>query len=610
MALDSRSNILLVLAVVGTMASMSSEAAVGGKPVYAAPNRSVPFSNRVVVKLKPSPSERAMSAQQRIASLSRPLAIAEVQQLQTMAGAPMRDLHALGTGAHVMTLEGVRDAQTVGVAIAAMRKLSNVEYVEEDSIETIQALPNDPYYVTGPTGSPGLWALFPVAPVASPAPGVTGSYGANFQPAWVSSTGTGVVVAVVDSGITAHQDIVGPGGVVAAGAGSNLASSGYDFITDCRLRGTTSTGGCPATTPTGSEYVAPSPGASDTGDYIDAADCTTPGSVFNTVGCTPFPSSWHGTHVAGIIAAIGNNGIGVIGGAYGAKILPVRALGKGGGYSTDVSEAILWAAGVHPSIPNPNPAKVINLSTGALSPLGCPQHRQNAINAAVNAGAVVVVAAGNDAVDVANSISANCSNVISVAAVARDGSRASYSNFSSPASNTTNPTRVTLAAPGGEMVYPVTFDPGILSTVDVGTTVPAGSGYAYMQGTSMATPYVSAAVALMLSYNPALTPARVKQILSNPAALTPFPSFTSASGLAPWDCSLNGNCGAGMLNVQLALQNSTTTAPAATSSSGGGGGGCSLMPLGADPDVSLLLAMLAVAGYWFHRRIARGRSAA
>jgi serine protease len=409
------------------------------------------------------------------------------------------------------------------------------------------------------------------------------------------------VVAVVDTGITAHADIVGPAGVVAGGAGSNLISAGYDFITDCRLRGTTAAGGCAATTAAASTFVAPSPDASDTGDYIDATDTGTTGSVF--FGWPTSPSSWHGTHVAGIIAAIGNNSIGVIGGAYGAKILPVRALGKGGGYSTDVSEAILWAAGVHPTITNPNPAKVINLSTGSTT--SCLSHRQAAINAAVAAGAVVVVAAGNENQDVANSMSSNCSNVISVAAVARDGSRAVYSNFSSPASNTTNPTQVTLAAAGGDPSYPASFDPGILSTVDIGATTPAGSGYAYMYGTSMATPYVSAAVALMLSYNTALTPARVKQILTTPAALTPFPSFVS--GLATWDCSANKNCGAGILNVQLALQNSTTTAPAAASSSGGG---CSLMPFGADPDVSLLLAILAVAGYWLHRRIARGRSAA
>jgi serine protease len=153
------------------------------------------------------------------------------------------------------------------------------------------------------------------------------------------------------------------------------------------------------------------------------------------------------------------------------------------------------------------------------------------------------------------------------------------------------------------------FDPGILSTINAASqvvdTTPAGSTYAYYQGTSMATPHVSAAVALMLSYNPALSPARVKQILSTPAALTPFPSFVSA--WATWDCALNKNCGAGILNANLALQNSTTVAP--PSGPGGGGGGCAIMPLGTGPDVSLLLAVLAVAAYWLRRRVMRGRSA-
>ena len=212
--------------------------------------------------------------------------------------------------------------------------------------------------------------------------------------------------------------------------------------------------------------------------------------------------------------------------------------GKGGGYTSDISNGIMWAAGlsVAGATTNPSPAKVINLSLGGICstpPCTCPTTEQDAINAAVAAGAVVVVAAGNANTDVANYSPANCSNVITVAAIGRDGSRATYSNFSSPSSNHTNPINVTLAAPGGDQNRGnLSFDPSILSTVNAGTTTEdlttsGKSLYAWYQGTSMATPHVVAAAALMLSRNSALTPAQVKTILSAPSSLTAFPSFAA-----------------------------------------------------------------------------------
>ncbi len=477
---------LLVLTIVWAVSALPALAAVGGKPAFVPSNAVRPVSDRLIVKFR-AKSAQVMGVSQANNGLSQPYSFQEVQQLQAAAGVAMSDLHAIGNGAHVMALTGVQNTQAVAQAIAGISKLPNVEYVEEDRIETIQAVPNDPYYLNGLGGTPpGQWAMQPVSPVTGLSSGLTGSYGADFETAWNTTTGSGVVVAVIDTGITPHPDIVGTAGTVSPATG-NLISPGYNFITDCRVRGT-----CATSTAAASATVAPSPDATDTGDYLTAADISGNPTLF------PGPASnstWHGTHVAGIIAAIGNNGIGVIGGAYGAKILPVRALGKGGGYMSDISEAILWAAGVHPTIPNPNPAKVINLSLGSLNP--CDSTRQSAINKAVAAGAVVVVAAGNDNTDVANSSSANCQNVISVAAIGRDGSRAAYSNFSSPASNTTNPTSVTLAAQGGDVVNP-SFDSGILSTSNSGATTAVSPSYATKQGTSMAAPHVSAAVALML----------------------------------------------------------------------------------------------------------------
>lgn len=546
--------VLLALLIIGAADFLPALAAGIGKEDYASPNNIAPISDRLIVKLRPNYLPKGLSVAQISAELSRPFGAETVTQIQAAAGVNLTEIHALSSGAHVLSIPGKPRRQAIDQAIAGIARLPDVEYVEEDRIMTPQAAPNDTYYTTGPSGNPGLWGMWSVSPVASPAPGGTGSYGADFVTAWNTTTGTGVVVAVVDTGITPHVDIVGSGGTISPATG-NLVSPGYDFTTDCRRRGT-----CRATTLSASAVVAASPNATDLGDFISTADSTTVGSYF--YGLPASPSSWHGTHLAGTIAAIGNNGVGVIGGAYTAKILPVRAVGKGGGYVSDVAEGIKWAAGVHPTIANPNPAKVINLSLGGYG-AACSVTQQAAIDAAVAAGAVVVVAAGNDNKDVALAFPANCNNVISVAAIARDGSRAPYSNFSSPATNTTNPTHVTLAAQGGDqnpLDYPASFDPGILSTVNASLTAPdttpAGSSYAYCQGTSMATPHAVAAVALMGARNPALTPAQIKTILSSPASLTAFPSFVST--WLSWDCATSKNCGAGILNAKLAVRNSIT----------------------------------------------------
>lgn len=548
---NTRNAAALLLSIIWALNSLPALATGIAKTDYVPPNIASRISDRLIVKLRPNYLPKGLSVAQIGAALSRPFATETVSQIQAAAGMGVAESHALSNGAHVLVMQGRPGRQAVDRAIAGIGRLSNVEYVEEDIILTAQAAPNDTYYSAAPSGNPGLWGMWPVTPVASPAPGGTGSYGADFQTAWATTTGTGVVVAVIDTGITPHVDIVGSGGTVSPATG-NLVSPGYDFITDCRVRGT-----CAANTLTASAVVASSPDATDLGDFISTADSTAVDSFF--YGMTPSDSSWHGTHVAGTVAAIGNNNAGVIGGAYTAKILPVRVLGKGGGYSSDIAEGIKWAAGAHPTIANPNPAKVINMSLGGTG--SCSPTRQAAIDAAVAAGAVVVVAAGNDNLDVANSTPANCNNVISVAAIARDGSRATYSNYSSPATNTTNPTHVTLAAQGSDQgSYSPAFDPGILSTLNASLstpdTTPAGSGYGYYQGTSMATPNVAAAAALMLARNPALTPAQVKTILSSPASLTAFPSFQA--GYATWDCALKQNCGAGILNAKLAVQNSIT----------------------------------------------------
>ena len=537
-----------LIALIVAFSAMPAFAANGSKTPLSPPANNAFVSNRLIVKLKPLGQVTGLSSAQIASDLRLPFSADTLNKLQTAAGVTLAESHAISNGAHIVLLQGMPDRQSIDRAINNIRGLSEVDYVEEDRILTSQLVPNDTYF-NSPTAY--LWGLFTVTSVASPAPGDTGSYGADFQTAWNTTTGTGVVVAVVDTGITAHTDIVGLAGTVSPATG-NLVSPGYSFITDCRIRNT-----CAATTSNAAAVIAPSANASDLGDFISPADSTTTGSLF--YGLTARYSSWHGTHVSGTIAAIGNNATGVVGGAYSAKILPVRVLGKGGGYTSDITEGMRWAANVHPTISNPNPAKVINLSLGGAG--ACSQTEQDAINAIVAAGTVLTIAAGNSNADAATASPANCNNVISVAAIGRDGSRAVYSNFSSPASNTSNPMQVTLAAQGGDKTLAI--DPGIYSTINAGLSAPTTTyTYDYKQGTSMATPHVAAAAALMMSVNPALTPAQVKTILAE--STTSFPSFFSA-GWAAYDCATLKNCGAGILNAQLAVQNSVSPLTASSS---------------------------------------------
>ena len=160
---------------------------------------------------------------------------------------------------------------------------------------------------------------------------------------------------------------------------------------------------------------------------------------------------YHGTHVAGIIAANANNRIGVAGVAPGAAIVPVRAMGRCGGAGTDIIDSITWASGGHVNgVPdNPNPARIINVSLGGDGT--CPAYTQNAIDAAVEHGSIIVAAAGNSDQDVSGVTPAGCKNVITVGSTSSSGSRASYSNYGAG---------VSVSAPGGDVA-----SGGVLSAV-------------------------------------------------------------------------------------------------------------------------------------------------
>ena len=360
----------------------------------------------------------------------------------------------------------------------------NVEYAEPDRIMRITFTPNDPRYNE-------QWNLF------------ESTAGINAPAAWDRSTGSGVVVAVLDTGYRPHGDL-----------NANILQ-GYDFISD---------------TFTANDGNGRDTDARDPGDWQDPADCG-PHDPFD-----PVPSSWHGTHVAGIIAARANNARGVAGVAYNARVVPVRVLGKCGGATSDVADAILWAAGVpvQGTPANANPAKVINISFG--SPGGCGTTLQSAVNSARSMGVSIIAGAGNDGLDGWDFAPASCNGAVSVASVNRSGGKSSFSNYG---------TVVKLAAPGGEKPV-VSISNDILSTLNSGTTTPGSDSYVFYHGTSMATPQVSGVAALMLSLKPTLKPDDVTYLLQS--TTRHFPSACS-------------QCGAGILNARAAVDAATGSPP-------------------------------------------------
>ena len=324
--------------------------------------------------------------------------------------------------------------------------------------------------------------------------------GSRVNAAWSlanGANGQGIVIAVLDTGITTHVDV-----------NTQLAGAGYDFITDHLLSGRKQDGR--------------KAGGWDPGDWTTSEPWE---SMCTDEFDPPQPSSWHGTHVASTVGAERtNNGIGLAGIAYRARVLPVRVLGHCGGYDSDISDAIIWAAGGHVAgVPdNTHPAKVINLSLGGYGECTADDPMGQAIALANRRGATVVVAAGNDGDDVANYSPASCPGAITVAATGVTSRRAYYSNYGRG---------IDLAAPGGG-IYASDKNSGkqvsdgfIWQALNSGTTKPVAnaSAYAGYAGTSQATPHVSGTVALMQAARLArglklLTPAQVLDILKRTAA--------------------------------------------------------------------------------------------
>ncbi|MGQ5524093.1 S8 family peptidase [Chitinimonas sp. PSY-7] len=467
--LHSRLAIALGMAL-GT-AFAAQNIAVASKPIVK--------TDRIIVKYRSgviSPSVMASpSAATAMATLQAERQT-RIQAAGSQLGVSVKFLRGTGLGAQIWKLDRARSLTEVAAMASKIAKAdSNVEYAEPDRLlHHMTVAPNDSRWAE-------QWDL------------QNSAAGINVLAAWDTSTGTGVNVAVIDTGYRPHADLA-----------ANVVN-GYDMINDT---------------------VISNDGDGRDGDASDPGDATADGEC--EVGEPATNSSWHGTHVAGTIAAIANNGIGVAGIAPGAKIVPMRVLGKCGGYTSDIADAMIWASGGEVSgLPiNTHPARVLNLSLGGGGT--CDVTSQNAIDAARAHGAVVVVAAGNEMRNVSNSSPANCTGVIAVAAYGKTGSRAYYSNFGN---------LVDIAGPGGDQSTGDTD--GTLSTLNDGLTSPVADSYAYYQGTSMATPHVAAVAALMISAKPTLTPDEVESLLKSSAK----PFVASCVG-----------CGAGMLDAYAAVQ--------------------------------------------------------
>jgi serine protease len=506
---------------------------------------------RVIVKFK---ADGAL-AREAIASAGTEAARAprHAARLSARMGLALADGIVVAPQVQVIRGQGLSSAELA----ARLSRDPDVEYAEVDQRVRIAAIPNDPLYAARLSISPevGQWYLRPS--------GASALSAIDAEGAWAITPGSpSVVIAVLDTGVRYdHPDLAGK------------LLPGYDFV-------------APDDAPESNRYIGVDYSSANDGDGRDA-DASDPGDWITFAedasgafaGCGPADSSWHGTQVAGLIGAATDNGIGMAGSGRDVRVLPVRVLGKCGGFQSDIAAGMRWAAGLPvPGVPdNPvaNRARVVNMSLGSEGT--CGETYQAAVTELTRAGVVVVVAAGNTdgfAVD----RPANCSGALGVAGVRHTGTKVGYSSLGP---------ELAIAAPAGNHANPnVSFDLKyfypLLTTTNSGARGPETSTYSdgfevtASVGTSFAAPLVSGTVALMLSANPSLTVAQIRAALQ--ASARPFPTTGGESDVvachAP-DASrqlecycTRTTCGAGLLDAHAAVARAGGWVAAFTPASG------------------------------------------
>lgn len=517
----SPSRLCLALAAAGSLLALTAPAGSAVRQRLAAQAGDDAGPGRVIVTYR---STRASALSARVqAQANGPLR--EAQALNQRHALDLRDGRTVAPQTQVLISDTLNSAQ-LRERLAAD---PDVESVVIDQRRHAHAAPNDPLYAdlqpNASTPTAGQWYLRP------PAGTVVSSI--NAQAAWDTTTGSSsVVVAVLDTGVRPeHPDLAGK------------LLPGLDFV---------------HTAAVGNDGDGVDGDPSDPGDWLTSADKTN--SMFSS--CDVTDSSWHGTQTAALVGAATNNGVGMASVGRHVMVLPVRVLGKCGGFDSDIIAGMRWAAGlaVSGAPTNPNPAKVINLSLGSVGTCESTGSTYTGTIATLNdMGVVVVVSAGND--DKAINSPANCAGAIAVTGLRHVGTKSGYSSLGPQA---------WIAAPGGNCV---TTDPNaicqypILSATNSGAQGPASSIYTSGErevglGTSFSAPLVAGSAALMLAANPTLTAAQVRSLLGSTART--FPVSGGAPGTA--QCAAPGatvqeecycttsTCGAGMLDTAAAVR--------------------------------------------------------
>jgi serine protease len=491
-------------------------------------------------------------------SAERAEAQAVVSRSAARAGAlPLQYLKSVSPSVQVVALDQPVSAAEAQALMQRLRADPAVLDVMVDQRVRPHAVPNDPSFTNG-----DQWHLRSPGEV----PG-----GINAVAAWSRSTGTGVVIALLDGGYAEHADLL-----------PNILP-GYDFVSDDPSSSAPARAGQP--------FWTANDGNGRDAFALDPGDWVTPADVAAGFCDIAQDSSWHGTHVAGIAGAVGNNNRGGLGVAYGAKILPVRVLGRCGGDVSDILAGTRWAAGLPvPGVPiNPNPARIIGLSLGFAGT--CNATIQFTLDEVRATGASVIASSGNDG-NTAISVPANCAGVLAVTAHTREGDVAEYANVGR---------NVRISAPGGGFNTWLPERAGsprdIVTTGNSGLNRPASDIISSLQGTSMAVPQVAGVLALLAAVRPDLSMNRLEALMMDNARAFPAGTYCAVN---PDDLA-RGFCGSGLLDAKASVEAALGLSPSTDAGAESGGGGCTAAPNG-QADASLLLLALSALGLALWRR--------
>jgi serine protease len=508
-------------------------------PIRSHPVSIGPEASRLIVGFRATPANAVVQTiqthmrTQSITSSQAATTASDVVGLAQRARLKMARSRQITPSMHVIFLKKTLYGSDVDAVLKALRADPALKFADVDQHRYPHAIPDDPLFVAS-TNSTGQWYMM------TPSAATGDAAATDAVSAWSITTGsTGTVIADVDTGVRFdHPDLL------RAGLGGRMLP-GYDFVSEDV---NPTTGVVLGTYMIANDGDGWDPDPSDPGDWInstDQADTT----LFPSTDCPVADSSWHGTRVMGILGALTNNDIGIAGMTWKPYLLPVRALGKCGGYDSDIIAGMQWAAGMSVTdVPdNPYPADIINLSLGGSG--SCPSDYADAVTTLTAMGVLIVASAGNASGPV--EAPASCTGVLAVAGLRNVGTKVGYSSLgaevgvSAPAGNCVNSSGACLRS--------------IDTTTNTGLTVPSDSSYTSQTnpnlGTSFSAPIVSGIAALMRAVNANLTPAQLIARIESSAVAFPQPAGTPVcpnADATTGECACpndGSECGAGMVNA-------------------------------------------------------------